>query len=252
MLSDLEHPAGVQHMILMMSIMSLSAVIAWKLLAAELCQTVQLIAVLLLFLGLLLWTCIFVCAYSGHSCLSYLYNEDAEWSVALCHSACRFEPVVQASPTLIPDGFIYLRATPNICMNRLKRRHRAEEGGVTLNYLEGLHQKHEDWLSYASHHPAITHASPDALLKAAGHLKLHAVPEPRSIQGKVDSFDMSREQLLPCYCHGSHVLASACRCLLVLYAARQQSHLRWFWCVQLQSNALVCKPCVLALQDPRP
>ncbi len=129
--------------------------------------------------------------------------------------------MVQASPTLIPDGFIYLRATPNICMNRLKRRHRAEEGGVTLNYLEGLHQKHEDWLSYASHHPAT-----DALLKAAGHLRLHAVPEPKSIQGKVKSFDMSREQLLPCYCYGSHILASASRYLHILDAARQQSHIR--------------------------
>ena len=161
----------------------------------------------------------------GHACLSYLYNEDAEGSMELCLSACRFEPVVQASPTLIPDGFIYLRATPNICMNRLKRRHRAEEGGVTLNYLEGLHQKHEDWLSYASN-PAITHAPSDAILKAAGHLRLHAVPEPRVIQGKVDSSDMSREQLLPCHCHDSHILASASRCLHILYATRQQSHLR--------------------------
>ncbi len=137
-----------------------------------------------LVLGLLLYTGISVCAYVGIKCLPYLSYEHAEWSMALCHSACRFEPVVQASPTLIPDGFIYLRATPNICMNRLKRRHRAEEGGVTLNYLEGLHQKHEDWLSYASHHPTIT---PDDLLKAAGHLRLNAVPEPKSIQGKVDS-----------------------------------------------------------------
>lgn len=110
-----------------------------------------------------------------------------------------FEPVVQASPTLIPDGFIYLRATPNICMNRLKRRHRAEEGGVTLNYLEGLHQKHEDWLSYASHHPAIT---PDALLKAAGHLRLHAVPEPKSIQGKVVYLDSSLSPGMPSFIDG--------------------------------------------------
>ncbi|DBB02914.1 TPA: hypothetical protein ACH3X1_013516 [Trebouxia sp. C0004] len=109
-----------------------------------------------------------------------------------------FEPVVQASPTLIPDGFIYLRATPNICMNRLKRRHRAEEGGVTLNYLEGLHQKHEDWLSYASHHPP----SPDALLKAAGHLRLHAVPEPRSIQGKVVYLNSSLSPGMPSFIDG--------------------------------------------------
>lgn len=57
-----------------------------------------------------------------------------------------FDPVVSCLPGLIPDGFIYLRASPDTCHKRMKLRKRAEEGGVTLDYLQSLHEKHESWL----------------------------------------------------------------------------------------------------------
>jgi hypothetical protein len=57
-----------------------------------------------------------------------------------------FDPVVSSLPGLIPDGFIYLRASPDTCHKRMMVRKRAEEGGVSLDYLQGLHEKHESWL----------------------------------------------------------------------------------------------------------
>ncbi|KAI4321194.1 hypothetical protein MLD38_034606 [Melastoma candidum] len=57
-----------------------------------------------------------------------------------------FDPVVSCLPGLIPDGFIYLRANPDTCHKRMMLRKRAEEGGVTLDYLRDLHEKHESWL----------------------------------------------------------------------------------------------------------
>ncbi|GMH00336.1 hypothetical protein Nepgr_002175 [Nepenthes gracilis] len=57
-----------------------------------------------------------------------------------------FDPVVSSLPGLIPDGFIYLRASPDTCHKRMMLRKRAEEGGVTLDYLRDLHEKHESWL----------------------------------------------------------------------------------------------------------
>lgn len=57
-----------------------------------------------------------------------------------------FDPVVSVLPGLIPDGFIYLRASPDTCHKRMLLRKRTEEGGVSLDYLRGLHEKHESWL----------------------------------------------------------------------------------------------------------
>ncbi|KAL1219899.1 hypothetical protein V5N11_005105 [Cardamine amara subsp. amara] len=57
-----------------------------------------------------------------------------------------FDPVVSCLPGLVPDGFIYLRASPDTCHKRMMLRKRTEEGGVSLKYLQDLHEKHESWL----------------------------------------------------------------------------------------------------------
>ena len=38
----------------------------------------------------------------------------------LAMGACRFDPILQILPSLIPDGFIYLRAQPETCLKRLQ------------------------------------------------------------------------------------------------------------------------------------
>jgi deoxyadenosine/deoxycytidine kinase len=46
-----------------------------------------------------------------------------------------------------PDGIIYLRAEPEVCLERVQRRDRTEESTVSLEYLTNIHQKHEAWLN---------------------------------------------------------------------------------------------------------
>lgn len=45
-----------------------------------------------------------------------------------------------------PSGFIYMQTDPLVCYKRLLKRNRYEEMGVTLEYLQQLHDKHEKWL----------------------------------------------------------------------------------------------------------
>jgi deoxyadenosine/deoxycytidine kinase len=47
-----------------------------------------------------------------------------------------FEPVLETLPTLVPNGFIYLRAEPDTCFRRMKKRARNEENTVQLSYLQ--------------------------------------------------------------------------------------------------------------------
>lgn len=55
--------------------------------------------------------------------------------------------VNEVLPSMVPDGFIYLRATPDVCNTRMVMRNRSEETGIARDYLENLHDKHEQWLN---------------------------------------------------------------------------------------------------------
>ena len=45
-----------------------------------------------------------------------------------------------------PKGFIYLRASPEISFERIKKRSRSGEETIPFEYLKELHNKHENWL----------------------------------------------------------------------------------------------------------
>lgn len=45
-----------------------------------------------------------------------------------------------------PDGFVYLQVSPDVCKQRLEKRNRSEEVGVSIEYLQKLHDRHENWL----------------------------------------------------------------------------------------------------------
>lgn len=44
------------------------------------------------------------------------------------------------------DLIIYLRTTPNVALERVKKRNRPEEKNMNINYLTLLHELHDNWL----------------------------------------------------------------------------------------------------------
>lgn len=56
---------------------------------------------------------------------------------------------------LTPDLIIYLRTSPQVALERLRRRGRPEEQTIDLGYLEALHKEHELWLSEHSSCPVL-------------------------------------------------------------------------------------------------
>ena len=56
-----------------------------------------------------------------------------------------FDFMLRDQPSLVPDAFIYLQASPKTCHQRMTVRARGEEAGVPLDYLSILHDKHEGW-----------------------------------------------------------------------------------------------------------
>lgn len=46
----------------------------------------------------------------------------------------------------MPYYFLYLYKTPNECLKQIETRGRAEEDGITLDYLNEIHTYHENWL----------------------------------------------------------------------------------------------------------
>ena len=45
-----------------------------------------------------------------------------------------------------PEGYIYIKTSPETCYERIKKRNRTEESNIPLEYLNNLNDKHEKWL----------------------------------------------------------------------------------------------------------
>lgn len=84
--------------------------------------------------------------YSGHyvfatNDLEAGYLTELEWTMYqkwidfLVHGHCK-----------LPRGFIYLRAEPQVCFDRMKIRNRSSESTVSIEYLTLVHTKHDQFL----------------------------------------------------------------------------------------------------------
>lgn len=82
-----------------------------------------------------------------------------------------YETAVQLLPP--PDLLIYLRASVPTLLNRISRRGRDFERAITAEYLQGLNDLYEEWISNFVLCPVLTIPSDDLDYVAhAGHLNL--------------------------------------------------------------------------------
>ncbi|KAK2160774.1 hypothetical protein LSH36_127g12000 [Paralvinella palmiformis] len=56
------------------------------------------------------------------------------------------------SQNIMIDLFVYLRAPPEVCYERIKKRSRKEETGVPFDFIQSLHNLHEDWLIHQTNY----------------------------------------------------------------------------------------------------
>jgi deoxyadenosine/deoxycytidine kinase len=70
-----------------------------------------------------------------------------------------FELVVEGLPR--PDLLIYLKAPPSVLMDRIRKRARNIETGISLDYLSLLDSFYEEWLNAFDMCPVLTIRSDD-------------------------------------------------------------------------------------------
>ncbi|XP_046544116.1 thymidine kinase 2, mitochondrial-like [Haliotis rubra] len=81
------------------------------------------------------------------------------------------------------DLIVYLQTRPERLYERIQRRHREEEKGIPLEYLEALHKQHEDWLIHKKY------PCPAEVLVLDGN------PD---VDGMVKIYEENRSRILQC------------------------------------------------------
>jgi len=84
--------------------------------------------------------------YSGHYCFALNgyqdgYFNELEWDIYNRWVSFFFNQ--KCKP---PHGFIYLRAQPEVCYDRIEKRRRKGENQIAFEYLRKIHVRHEQFL----------------------------------------------------------------------------------------------------------
>lgn len=84
--------------------------------------------------------------YSGFYCFAQNsfdsgFLSKLEWSMY-----CDWFSFLVPTACVKPQGFIYLRATPEVCCERIKKRSRSAEDTISPEYIKHIHQRHEEFL----------------------------------------------------------------------------------------------------------
>lgn len=106
--------------------------------------------------------------YSGHFCFAHNsyeagFMKPIEWEVYNRWASFLLEGHCQE-----PTGFIYLRAAPTTCLERVNKRQRSAESSLSLAYLEQIHAKHDAFLLHKKGVPAALAKVPVLTIETEG------------------------------------------------------------------------------------
>lgn len=84
--------------------------------------------------------------YSGHYCFAlngyqHGFFTEIEWEVYT-----QWVNFLVNQKCSTPHGFIYLKASPDICFSRIQHRNRLSEKDITLSYIKQLDEHHDNFL----------------------------------------------------------------------------------------------------------
>eukprot|EP00095_Tigriopus_kingsejongensis_P007097 maker-scaffold130_size324016-snap-gene-1.11 protein:Tk07097 transcript:maker-scaffold130_size324016-snap-gene-1.11-mRNA-1 annotation:"deoxynucleoside kinase" len=94
--------------------------------------------------------------YSGRHCFIENHHQAGMMPTSEYTVLCEWFDFLRSSPefNLHVDLVVYLRTTPKVAFERIKKRSRSEEKVIPMEYLEKLHDLHEDWVSNKAALPA--------------------------------------------------------------------------------------------------
>ena len=84
--------------------------------------------------------------YTDRHCFAKLCYKNGKMTKLEYDIYCKWNDWLSQQFNVIPDLYIYLRCQPSINDTRVKVRARSSEENIPLEYLEALHQKHDEWL----------------------------------------------------------------------------------------------------------
>jgi deoxyadenosine/deoxycytidine kinase len=99
--------------------------------------------------------------------------------------------------TVKPTGFIYLRAEPEICYERIAKRSRAAEKGVSFDYIKMLHQKHEEWLIDRKNLSPVLHDIPVLTLPCDTEFENNPAEQEKHVAQIKKFFDIQTRMSIP-------------------------------------------------------
>lgn len=90
--------------------------------------------------------------YTDRNCFAKLCHESGKMTSLEYDIYCKWNDWLSKQFNVRPDVYIYLRCLPEVNDQRIKERARSSEESIPLEYLEALHDKHDEWMEFEKDH----------------------------------------------------------------------------------------------------